>query len=66
MAQDQHELSNDELDQIAGGRKVKVSVLRQARKVVGELKAKGMTREEALEKYKDAPEYTFIRDYWTA
>lgn len=64
MTEEQYELSNDELDQIAGGIKVKTSVLRRAREVVRELKSKGVTREEALERYKDAPEYSLIRDFW--
>ena len=67
MAEDQHELSSDELDGVAGGGgQIGVPIESQASKFVRQVKSEGLTKEQALERYKDVPglRYRWIKEYW--
>ena len=63
MAVEANVLNNDELDEIVGGgNTISVPMESQASKFVRKLKSEGLTKEQALEKYKDnLTRYTWIR-----
>lgn len=67
MAEEMHELSSDELDEVAGGDSSQwVPIESRTSKFIKKLKSEGLTKEEAMARYKDNPGtyYHWIREYW--
>ncbi len=66
MAEELQELSNDELDEIAGGDGLSIGtpIMTRPTKLIRELQSKGLTREQALEQTKDDVHRRWIREYW--